>query len=265
MKKVISLISIMFLCLFVSGCGSVNLDLEKVSKTVDNLLKEEFDMLMVAEKIEGEDSYFKNLYDVYDYDLKNLNINKENIEKMTFRVDSDSKPAYIIIKPKEGKKDTVKKEVDKYISSFDNLDSKTESEYEGFLIYVFSSKGEEILTKIKEAKSPVFGMLANVDNEYLESLINISPDLLDEFIVKNSIMTQSSGYYILKPKSGKKEEVKKLMDKYMKSLETQWQTYLPDQYELVKNRLEEEYGNYLIYIISSDNDLVLKTIKDCKK
>ena len=37
----------------------------------------------------------------------------------------------------------------------------------------------------------------------------------------------------------------------MTNLEEQWSTYLPDQYELVKNRLEEKYGDYLIYIISN--------------
>ena len=51
----------------------------------------------------------------------------------------------------------------------------------------------------------------------------------------------------------------------MEKLEQQWQTYLPDQYELVKNRLEKEYGEYLIYIISTDNDLVFKEIKQHKK
>ena len=50
----------------------------------------------------------------------------------------------------------------------------------------------------------------------------------------------------------------------MTNVENQWATYLPDQYELVKNRLEEEYGDYLIYIISIDIELVLKTIKDSK-
>lgn len=39
------------------------------------------------------------------------------------------------------------------------------------------------------------------------------------------------------------------------------ETYLPEQYELVKNRLEKEYGDYLIYIVSSNNDLVFETIK----
>ena len=99
----------------------------------------------------------------------------------------------------------------------------------------------------------------------LEALTGVNPDDLDEFLVKNSVMTQSSSYYILKPKAGKEDKVEEAMEDYMDRLEDQWETYLPDQYELVENRLEEEYGKYLIYIISSDNELVFKTIKKSKK
>ena len=50
----------------------------------------------------------------------------------------------------------------------------------------------------------------------------------------------------------------------MKKLETQWETYLPDQYELVKNRKEVKIGDYLVYIVSNNNDLVFDTISKNK-
>ena len=50
---------------------------------------------------------------------------------------------------------------------------------------------------------------------------------------------------------------------YMKKLEDQWSNYLPDQFELVEDRLVEEYNGYLIYIVSSDNEKALEVIKDC--
>lgn len=59
----------------------------------------------------------------------------------------------------------------------------------------------------------------------------------------------------------KKDVVKEKLDTYMTNLEEQWKTYLPDQYELVKNRLVKEYGDYLIYIVSSDNEAVFNEIK----
>ena len=44
-------------------------------------------------------------------------------------------------------------------------------------------------------------------------------------------------------------------------LEEKWQDD-SEQYELVKNHLKTKIDNYIILIISPDNDIVLKTIKE---
>ena len=263
MKK-LNLIVVGFLCLFFAGCGNVDLDLNKVSENLNNLTTNSFDLLAAVENIEMNTTYFNDLVNVYDFDLEEMGINKELIENMAFRLNSEAQPAYIIVKPTVGKKEELKKEIDAYLSTFANL-NKLESEYEGYLIYLFSDKNEEVLNTIKKSKAKVFGMLMNVESTDLEALTGVNPDDVDEFLVKNSVMTQASSYYILKPKAGKEDKVEEIMDDYMDKLEDQWETYLPDQYELVENRLEEEYGGYLIYIISTDNELVFKTIKDSKK
>lgn len=264
MKKKISLVVVMLGCLLLTGCGNVNLDLNEVSNKVDNLTTDSFDLLTAVENIESNTDYFTDLVNVYDFDLEEMGINKDNIQDMAFRVDSNNKPAYIIIKPNEGKKEEVQKEISAYLTKFTDL-NKLESEYEGHLIYLFSEKNEEILKTIKNSRSRIFGMLFNVESTDLEALTGINPDDLDEFLVKTSVMTQASSYYIVKPKEGKLDSVKEQLDEYMTRVEQQWQTYLPDQYDLVKSRLEEEYGGYLIYVISSNNELVLETIKECKK
>ena len=51
------------------------------------------------------------------------------------------------------------------------------------------------------------------------------------------------------------------MAKYFKDLQKQWDSYLPAQADLVKNRLETTYNGYNIYIVSDNNNLVLDTIK----
>ena len=51
----------------------------------------------------------------------------------------------------------------------------------------------------------------------------------------------------------------------MAELEKQWKNYLPDQYDLVKNRKVEKFGDYLIYIISNDNEAVYKKIESLGK
>lgn len=263
--KRISLIIMSFVCLFLTGCGSKNLNLNEVSEKLDSLTTNEFDLLSAVENIEMNPEYFdEELVNVYDFDLEKMGINAELIENMAFRLDSNNNPAYIILKPMEGKKEELKKEINTYLNQFADL-NKLETEYAKHLIYIFSDKNDEILKTIKNSKTRVFGMIMEVTKADIEVLTGIKPTDLDEFLIKNSVMTQASSYYILKPAEGKKENVKETMNKYMDTLEENWKTYLPDQYELVKNRLEEEYGDYLIYIISSDNELVYKTIKDCKE
>lgn len=263
MKK-INLIIVMILAFVLTGCGIVDLNLKKVSENLGDLTTNDFDLLAAVENIEMNNAYFDELINVYDFDLEDMGINKDNIENMAFRVDTNNNPAYIIIKPAEGKKENVKKEINKYLDKFTDL-NKLEAEYEGHLIYLFSTNNKDLLKTIKNSKRKVFGMLMNVESSDIEALTGVNPDDLDEFLVKNSVMTQASSYYILKPKAGKEDKVEDAMDDYMDNLEEQWKTYLPDQYELVENRLEEEYGDYLIYIISSDNELVYKTIKKSKK
>lgn len=263
MKK-IKLGVIVFLCLFLTGCGNTNLDLTKVSENLGNLTTNNFDLLSAVENIEINHNYFGELVNVYDFDLEEMGIDKEIIENMAFRLDSNNNPVYIIIKPTNGNKNNLKKQIDEYLNKFTNL-NKFEAEYEGYLIYLFSDKNEEIFEVIKNSKQKVFGFLMNVESSDLEALTGVNPEYLDEFLVKNSVMTQASSYYILKPKLGKEDIVEEAMDDYMDKLEEQWETYLPDQYKLVENRLEEEYGDYLIYVISNDNELVYKTIKKSKK
>lgn len=263
MKKIFNLFVVACISLSLVGCGNKTLNLEKVSENLTNLTSDNFDILTAVENIELKYFSEQELENVYDYDLEKLGIDNNNIEQMAFRIDSNKNPVYIIVKPQEGKMDIVKKEFNDYFKTL-SLNDKIEEEYQDCLIYVFSDNGEEVLKTIKDSKSPIFGMLMDVGNADLEALTGINPNDLEEFLVKNSVITQANSYFILKPKKDKYDEVKKALDDYMTNVENQWATYLPDQYELVKNRLEEEYGDYLIYIISIDNELVLKTIKDSK-
>ena len=106
----------------------------------------------------------------------------------------------------------------------------------------------------------------DIDKDGLSQTFDIDDKLVSEFLVKVPMMNvNANSVIILKPENGKTKEVKDKMNDYMTKLENQWQTYLPDQYELVKNRLEKEYGGYLIYIISNDNNQVFDLIKDSKK
>ena len=135
-------------------------------------------------------------------------------------------------------------------------------EYQGYLVYVVSKDNEKLLKAVKDVKEPIFGAMMEVTKENVKDTLNIDPASLDEFLMETPMMiVQSNTYIIVRPASGKEQEVKDAINAYMKRLEEQWKTYLPDQYELVKNRKEEKLGDYLIYIVSSDNEKVFNTIK----
>ena len=71
---------------------------------------------------------------------------------------------------------------------------------------------------------------------------------------------------IIKPISGKTDIVKEEMNKFLAKYDNSWGVgegaipYFPEAVNLINNRLERTYGDYLIYIISPDNELVYKEI-----
>lgn len=265
MKKLFSILLVTMLLL--TGCGNknVDLDLNKISQELDNLYSDSFYLQGVSSLID-EKNYFEGLEDVYEYDFKEVfGLEASNIEEYQVRINKSNNTMYLILKPLENK-DKIKSEMDAYFKSIESTNTqvknKLETEYEGYLIYIVSNDNNKVLETIKSSKSPVFNNLVPVQDEMVENTLGIKKDTYSEILMKVPMMiVQSNMYIIVKPENGKKDDVKKAIDQYMTNLEEQWKTYLPDQYELVKNRKYEEYGGYLIYIVSSDNDKVLDTIK----
>ena len=273
MKKIVLCLTLIMAAIVLTACGkeNVSLNLEDLSSKLDNLKGEEFDRFTAAniinEKIEG----LKEIYD-YEYDFKeNFGLNSEDIEFYTIAMNENNMDMYLFIQPLEDKKSDVKLALDNYFSELeknenqeiaDKAKNKSYTQIGSYLIYIMTDNSADILNSIKDAKENVFGALMEVNDETLESQFNINKSDVKEYLIKVPMMiTSSNSYIIIKPADGKKDEIKEKMDEYMTKLEKQWETYLPIQHELVKNRLEKEYGDYLIYIISSDNDLVFETIK----
>ena len=123
------------------------------------------------------------------------------------------------------------------------------------------SKIEE-LTSPEDPEYPLFSSMMNLDAELLQQSWNVDASLLDAYIAKMPMMNVKANLYaILKPVEGKAEEVKAQMDAYLASYEEQWARYLPDQYELVQNRVMEEINGYLVYVISEDNEAFLTVVR----
>lgn len=265
MKKILIVLTLVCGCIFLAGCGkeNVKLNFTELAEKIDNLENEEFARVTAAtllgEKMEGLEGIYQGNFN------KEFGINDDNIEEANIAINHSTNDMFLIVKAIEGKKDDVKKEIDAYMDSLDEevKAKETFEEYDGYLIYIVNEDSKNLMKEVKDCHNKLFTALMDVDDDTLSQKFGIEKEMVDEYLAKIPMMVvNSNSYIILKPASGQKDAVKEKMNTYMENLENQWKTYLPDQYDLVKNRLEKEYGDYLIYIISQDNDAVYNAIKN---
>ena len=91
--------------------------------------------------------------------------------------------------------------------------------------------------------------------------------LIDKSKIKNIIgrepivHTKSSMYMIIETDSDSIQDVKLALESYGSEYDEEWKSYLPDQYELVKNREIGIRGNYVYMIVSENPEKILELIK----
>ena len=105
------------------------------------------------------------------------------------------------------------------------------------------------------SSQPPFSELATMDItlENLPTLFNINADEVEEVVGKMAMMNvQASRYFIIKAKDGAVDSVRQQVEDYGNSYEQQWATYLPEQYELVKQRKIGTIDNYVYFIVAEN-------------
>ena len=91
--------------------------------------------------------------------------------------------------------------------------------------------------------------------------------LIDKSKIKNIIgrepivHTKSGMYVVIQTDLDNIQDVKLALESYSSEYEEQWKTYLPDQYELVKNREIGVKGDYVYMIVSESPEKILELIK----
>ena len=91
--------------------------------------------------------------------------------------------------------------------------------------------------------------------------------LIDKSKIKNIIgrepivHTKSGMYVVIQTDLDNIQDVKLALESYGSEYEEQWKTYLPDQYELVKNREIGVKGDYVYMIVSESKKKILELIK----
>lgn len=120
----------------------------------------------------------------------------------------------------------------------------------------------EQLTYEKNGKSfPIFYNMVSPSESEIKKIYNLDKGDFNELIIKQSALSNESSLLIIgNVKEEKKEKVKKLLDEYMLNYEKIWKEQDRTEYNLVLNRSFYENGNYLIYIISYDNNKVTDTL-----
>ena len=105
------------------------------------------------------------------------------------------------------------------------------------------------------SSQPPFNEMATMDitMETLNTMYQITADEVEAVIGKMPMMNvQASMYLVIQAKEGAVDSVKTKVENYGTAYEEQWATYLPEQYELVKQRKSGVKGNY-VYLIVSEN------------
>lgn len=275
MKKKLFLLLSLIAIVLLTGCTKYDLDLEKVREKIASLKEDRIDASLVYGEVNMNEK-FQNLEYIYEFDYEEYGFNVDYLDKYSFAFDNETKEFYILFKAKDDKTDVVKKNIKDFVENLkkdeedeaiiSRLNNYILREEDGYFMALAVSNQDELLQIIRNSKNPVFANMMEIPVESIEDTLDIKKEQVEEFLMATPMMiVRSDTYIIVKPSKGNKEIVKEKIDEYMSNLEKQWETYLPEQYELVKNRLEKELGDYLIYIVSIDNDLVYKAIKDCKK
>lgn len=269
---IIGIVVVAIIVLLVSGylylnnsmLASKQLDLLKIQEEIPELKTNNVEFQMIYSSLSEEENLLpEDAQDIYLGTFEEKGIQEANFENAMGTINQEGK-GYIsfdnVIDVSQ-----LDKEVKTFFEKYNVLDYKKVT-VDKIVAYLNTNNNNVAEKKIKDSKAPVFSMLSSIDKNSFKEMYNINVEDLEEAVAANPVMMVNSNMYIVaKPVKGKKAEVKKEIEKYMVEYEKRWSTYLPNQHELVKNRLVKEYGEYIIYVISDDNEKVFNAIKDCKK
>lgn len=123
--------------------------------------------------------------------------------------------------------------------SLDELDKKIEQTNEFEFLKMNAITGDEASAKFL------------IDKSKIKNIIGREP----------IVHTKSGMYVVIQTDLDNIQDVKLALESYGSEYEEQWKTYLPDQYELVKNRKIGVKGNYVYMIVSESPEKILELIK----
>lgn len=99
----------------------------------------------------------------------------------------------------------------------------------------------------------------NMEPDLFGSTYGIDSNVLSSYVVSAPVMNVHAteiAIFEVKDASGI-NAVKAGIEKRVSDLKTQWENYLPQQYDLVKNYKVVEEGNFILFVISEEADAIV--------
>ncbi len=117
------------------------------------------------------------------------------------------------------------------------------------------------INKASSSLDSKYQNMQTMNKDELEVIYQLDTNLFEEYTIKSSSSANGDFYAIIKVKDENKKQVQDKMNNMFKILENQSNLYSPEAVSKIKNRLSTSVGNYLIYIISNDNNSYYEIVK----
>ncbi|MBR1416693.1 MAG: DUF4358 domain-containing protein [Bacilli bacterium] len=117
------------------------------------------------------------------------------------------------------------------------------------------------INKASSALDSKYGNMNAMDKSELETIYGLDTSKFIEYQIKSSTSSNGNFYAIIKVDDANKKNAQDQMKNMFSILENQSNLYSPEAVKLLKNRLETSVGNYLIYIVSDNNNAYYDVLK----
>ena len=118
------------------------------------------------------------------------------------------------------------------------------------------------LTNLKIDDVGIFSTTENINDTDVIDSYGIDVNLLDDYLVYISTEVEDpSMYMVVLPKKGEEAVVKYQIDEFFSMYHAAYNGYYPEVAYMIENKKEEKVGDYLVYVVSKDNDKVYNVIK----
>lgn len=132
---------------------------------------------------------------------------------------------------------------------------------------ILSGCGSDVVNKLdmdaaSKKLDEKFTNMKDMDVKELDAVYGVDVSIADEYVIKSSTLNNGYLYAIFKVNKGKESELKKQLGNMFDILIKNSNLYSPEAVKLIKNRLEVSVGDYLIYIVSDNNQAMYDIVKE---